>query len=58
VGRKAGIVQERRDGGNAREKALENNAKIVVPAGVDLVAVLGEMAGVVPIVRADVSVKQ
>jgi len=35
----------------AMEKALENNAKIVVPAGVDLVAVLGEMAGVVPIVR-------
>ena len=42
----------------AMEKALENNAKIVVPAGVDLVAVLGEMAGVVPIVRGDVSVKQ
>ena len=41
------------------EKALENNAKIVVPAGVDLVAVLGEMAGVVPIVRqGDVSASQ
>jgi len=34
----------------AMETALENNAKIVVPAGVDLVAVLGEMAGVVPLV--------
>ena len=42
----------------AMEKALENNAKIVVPAGVDLVAVIGEMAGVVPIVRGDVSVQQ
>jgi regulator of protease activity HflC (stomatin/prohibitin superfamily) len=34
----------------AMETALENNAKIVVPAGVDLVAVLGEMAGVLPLV--------
>ena len=34
----------------AMETALENNAKIVVPAGVDLVTVLGEMAGVVPLV--------
>jgi len=42
----------------AMEKALGNNAKIVVPAGADLVAVMGEMAGVVPIVRSDASVKQ
>ena len=33
----------------AMEKALENNAKIVVPAGSDLVNVIGEMAGVMPI---------
>lgn len=35
----------------AMEKALENNAKIVVPAGADLVNVVSEMAGVLPIVR-------
>jgi regulator of protease activity HflC (stomatin/prohibitin superfamily) len=35
----------------AMEKALENNAKIVVPAGADLVNVIGEMAGLLPIVR-------
>ena len=35
----------------AMEKSLENNAKIVIPAGSDLVAVLGEMAGLVPLVR-------
>ena len=35
----------------AMEKSLENNAKIVIPAGSDLVAVLGEMAGLVPMVR-------
>ena len=35
----------------AMEKAFENNAKIVVPAGTDLVAVMGDMAGLVPIVR-------
>ena len=33
----------------AMEKALEKNAKIVVPAGSDLVNVIGEMAGVMPI---------
>jgi regulator of protease activity HflC (stomatin/prohibitin superfamily) len=38
----------------AMETALENNAKIVVPAGVDLVAVLGEMAGVLPLVSKDI----
>lgn len=31
------------------EKALQNNAKIVVPANADLVNVLGEMAGVFPL---------
>ena len=33
------------------EEALKNNAKIVVPAGTDLVNVLGEMAGIVPLKR-------
>lgn len=32
----------------AMEKSLQNNAKIVVPTGSDLVNVIGEMAGVVP----------
>jgi len=35
----------------ALEKALSDNAKIVVPAGSDLVNVIGEMAGVLPITR-------
>jgi len=35
------------------EEALKNNAKIVVPAGTDLVNVLGEMAGIVPLKRGD-----
>jgi regulator of protease activity HflC (stomatin/prohibitin superfamily) len=33
----------------AMETALQNNAKIVVPAGSDLVNVVGEMAGVLPL---------
>jgi len=33
----------------ALEKSLGNNAKIVVPAGSELVNVIGEMAGIVPI---------
>lgn len=33
----------------AMEKALENNAKIVVPANTELVNVIGEMAGVLPL---------
>ncbi len=33
----------------AMERALENNAKIIVPAGSDLVNVVGELAGIVPI---------
>ncbi len=33
----------------AMEKALENNAKIVVPTGSDLVNVVGELAGIVPL---------
>ncbi len=32
----------------AMEKALENNAKIVIPTGSELVNVIGEMAGVLP----------
>ncbi len=35
----------------AMETALEHNAKIVVPAGAELVNVIGEMAGVVPLVK-------
>ena len=35
----------------AMETALEHNAKIVVPAGADLVNVIGEMAGIVPLVK-------
>ncbi len=35
----------------AVEKSLENNAKIVIPIGTDLVTVIGEMAGIMPIVR-------
>ncbi len=31
------------------EEALKNNTKIVVPTGSDLVNVLGEMAGVLPL---------
>jgi regulator of protease activity HflC (stomatin/prohibitin superfamily) len=33
----------------AMETALKDNAKIVVPTGSDLVNVIGEMAGVLPI---------
>ena len=35
----------------ALEASLENNAKIVVPTGTDLVNIIGEMAGVIPIDR-------
>lgn len=33
----------------AMETALENNSKIIVPTGSDLVNVMGEMAGIVPL---------
>jgi regulator of protease activity HflC (stomatin/prohibitin superfamily) len=33
----------------ALESALENNAKIVIPSGSDLVNIIGDMAGIVPI---------
>ena len=33
------------------EVSLENNAKIVVPAGAELVNIIGEMAGVIPLPR-------
>jgi regulator of protease activity HflC (stomatin/prohibitin superfamily) len=33
------------------EKALMNNAKIVVPSNVELINVIGEMAGVLPVVK-------
>jgi len=35
----------------AMEVALENNAKVVIPAGSELVNVIGEMAGVLPLPR-------
>ncbi|MFH1038103.1 MAG: SPFH domain-containing protein [PVC group bacterium] len=35
----------------AMERALEKNAKIVIPTGSELVNVIGEMAGVLPITR-------
>ncbi|MBN2202021.1 SPFH/Band 7/PHB domain protein, partial [bacterium] len=33
------------------EKSLQSNAKIVVPSGTELVNVIGEMAGVLPLKR-------
>jgi regulator of protease activity HflC (stomatin/prohibitin superfamily) len=35
----------------ALEKSLENNAKIVIPTGSELVNIIGEMAGIIPIDR-------
>lgn len=35
----------------ATETALERNAKIVIPAGSDLVNIVGEMAGIIPLKR-------
>jgi regulator of protease activity HflC (stomatin/prohibitin superfamily) len=35
----------------AMEKALEKNAKIVIPTGSELVNIIGEMAGIVPLER-------
>jgi regulator of protease activity HflC (stomatin/prohibitin superfamily) len=35
----------------AMEKALEKNAKIVIPTGSELVNIIGEMAGIIPIDR-------
>ncbi|MCG6191275.1 SPFH/Band 7/PHB domain protein [Maribellus maritimus] len=35
----------------AMEASLENNAKIVIPTGTELVNMIGEMAGVVPLER-------
>jgi regulator of protease activity HflC (stomatin/prohibitin superfamily) len=35
----------------ALEKSLSENAKIVIPSGTELVNVIGEMAGVLPLVR-------
>jgi hypothetical protein len=35
------------------ETALKSNAKIVVPTGSDLVNVIGEMAGVLPLKAQD-----
>jgi regulator of protease activity HflC (stomatin/prohibitin superfamily) len=35
------------------EEAMKNNAKIVVPAGTDLVNVMGDMAGILPLKKKD-----
>ncbi|MCX6301357.1 MAG: hypothetical protein NTW82_04170 [Bacteroidia bacterium] len=35
----------------ALEASLGNNAKIVVPAGTELVNIIGEMAGIIPLER-------
>jgi regulator of protease activity HflC (stomatin/prohibitin superfamily) len=35
----------------ALEASLEKNAKIVIPTGTELVNIIGEMAGIVPIIR-------
>jgi regulator of protease activity HflC (stomatin/prohibitin superfamily) len=35
----------------ALEKSLEKNAKIVIPTGTELINIIGEMAGIVPIER-------
>lgn len=35
----------------AVERSLKDNSKIVVPSGTDLINIIGEMAGVVPLVR-------
>lgn len=35
----------------AMEKSLENNSKVVIPTGSDLVNVIGEMAGIVPFIK-------
>jgi len=35
----------------ALEASLGNNAKIVVPTGSDLVNIIGEMAGIIPLER-------
>lgn len=40
------------------EKALEHNAKIVVPAGTELVNVIGELAGLVPMSKDKAKLKE
>lgn len=39
----------------AMETALENNAKIIVPSGSDLVNVMSEMAGIIPLKKKQIS---
>ena len=41
----------------AVEKSLENNAKIVIPTGTELVNVIGEMAGVLPLRKEEKEIK-
>ena len=40
----------------ATEMALKNNAKIVVPAGIELINVIGELSGVLPIEKHDAKI--
>ena len=35
----------------ALEKSLEKNSKIVIPTGSELINIIGEMSGVIPIIR-------
>ena len=35
----------------AMETSLANNAKIVVPSGSELVNIIGDMAGIVPLIK-------
>lgn len=42
----------------AVEKSIQNNAKIVVPANTELVNVIGELAGVLPVKKEEVKGKQ
>lgn len=42
----------------ATEKSLQNNAKIVVPAGTELINVVGDLSGVLPIDRRTASPRQ
>ena len=39
----------------ALEKSLRHNAKIVIPSGSELVNVIGEMAGVLPVMPGNIS---
>jgi hypothetical protein len=46
-----GRGKDRRVLGFSVEKALTTNAKIVVPSNTELINVIGELAGIVPVPR-------